>query len=243
MNEEQPIINYPELKQVFNPNENCPGCGTILGLKLLLQFVGPCALVSSDNISHLFSNSLKVPLVSLGSNPAAVASGLKVNVPVVVYSDKQSALTHLSSILNVISRNDNMIFVCVNNGIVFDSLAKQVCNAPYVATCSVSYPEDMAVKIKKSLIIQGFRFIEIFAPCPEKLGYEKSNTVEIGRLGTETSYWPLFEIENKKLSITKRPLRIEPVEKFLSATKNSKNLDLQERINKNWKSLSEGKIF
>ncbi len=244
MIEEQPLINYPELKQVFSPNDNCTGCGSILALKQILQFVGPCVLVATDNISKLFSNSLKVPLISLGNNAAAVASGIKTSVPVVVYSDKKSALLYLPSILNSISKNDNVLFVCVNSGIEFDSLAKQVYNAAYVATSSIAYPEDLALKLKKAMAIQGFRFIEIFSPCPEKLGYETSNTIEIGRLATETSFFPLFEIENKKVSLTKRPLRLEPVEKLLSSVKKMKKDEaIQDKINKNWKAISEGRLF
>ena len=39
-------------------------------------------------------------------------------------------------------------------------------------------------------------------------------TVEIARLGVETNFWPLFEVENGVWSLTEQR-RVKPVEEFL----------------------------
>ena len=94
----------------------------------------------------------------------------------------------------------------------------------------------------------GFRYIEVLAPCPVSWGYEPSNTIEVGRVAVETGIYPIFEIENDVINLTKRPNRLEPVEAINHVQKkmqiNQDRLaEVQNNINKKWKALTEGRLF
>ena len=70
---------------------------------------------------------------------------------------------------------------------------------PYVATASVSHPEDLYRKVKKAMGIRGPKYIEILAPCPPGWRFSMDKTIEMGKLAVETGIWPLYEYENEKM--------------------------------------------
>jgi pyruvate ferredoxin oxidoreductase beta subunit len=93
---------------------------------------------------------------------------------------------------------------------------------PYVATASISYPEDLYRKVKKAKEIKGPKYIEILAPCPPGWRFGMDKTVEMGRLAVETGIWPLYEYENEKMVFNGASKRIfegeikrKPVEEWL----------------------------
>ena len=67
---------------------------------------------------------------------------------------------------------------------------------PYIATASIAYPEDMVKKFKKAKDIRGTRFIHVYAPCPTGWKSRPEDTVKLARLAVQTSYFPLYEIED-----------------------------------------------
>ncbi len=93
---------------------------------------------------------------------------------------------------------------------------------PYIATASVGYPRDLYTKVKKAAQIEGYRFILIDAPCPTGWNSDPAITRELGRLAVQTGYFPLFEVENGKLTFSRRservrdPERRKPLEEYLS---------------------------
>lgn len=93
---------------------------------------------------------------------------------------------------------------------------------PYIATASVGYPRDLYTKVKKASQIEGYRFILIDAPCPTGWNSDPAITRELGRLAVQTGYFPLFEVENEKLTFSRRservrdPERRKPLEEYLS---------------------------
>lgn len=93
---------------------------------------------------------------------------------------------------------------------------------PYVATASISYPEDLYRKVKKAKEIKGPKYIEILAPCPPGWRFGMDKTVEMGRLAVETGIWPLYEYENEKMvfngaskHIFEGEIKRKPVEEWL----------------------------
>jgi pyruvate/2-oxoacid:ferredoxin oxidoreductase beta subunit len=54
-------------------------------------------------------------------------------------------------------------------------------NVPYVATASVSFPEDLIGKLRYAQGLEGFRFIHISAPCPTGWGFNPKDTIKVGR--------------------------------------------------------------
>lgn len=235
-----------------------PGCGSLLGLRLVAQSLGNFVLVNSPGCVSGSKHSAGLPYVNLGFNAAAAAGAISRSAGglVVAYSGDGATEMHISSLLGSCSRNENFIYVCYNNMAYSSmdypaperSLIRSVApHARYAATASVAYAEDFIEKLNKTLLHEGVRFIELLAPCPSVTGFDPSNTVEVARLATECGIWPVFEVENKKVGLTKRPLRLEPVSRFYAALKLQLGEEAlqkaQETTNRNWKLLAEGKLL
>lgn len=108
---------------------------------------------------------------------------------------------------------------------------------PYVATASISYPEDYMRKVKKAAEADGGAYIHLNQPCPTGWGFDAAKTIEIGRLAVETGFWPLYEIEDGEFKVTYKPTERKPVKEYLNSQKRFKHLDedkieiIQEMIN------------
>ncbi len=94
----------------------------------------------------------------------------------------------------------------------------------YVATASVAYPEDFKKKVEKALEIEGPKYIQIFAPCPRGWRHESKNSIEIARLVVETGLYPIFEMENGKITNVKKLKDRKPVEEYLKVQGRFKHL-------------------
>ncbi len=94
----------------------------------------------------------------------------------------------------------------------------------YVATASVAYPEDFKRKVKKALEIEGPKYIQIFAPCPRGWRHESKNTIKIARLAVETGLYPVFEMENGRITNTMKVKDRKPVEEYLKVQGRFKHL-------------------
>lgn len=102
---------------------------------------------------------------------------------------------------------------------------------PYVATASIAYPEDFMKKVKKAAEIDGPAYIHLNQPCTTGWGYPAEKTIELGRLGVETGFWILYEIEEGDFKITYRPSQRKPVREYLEAQKRFKHLDDEHKDN------------
>jgi len=100
---------------------------------------------------------------------------------------------------------------------------------PYVATASISYPEDFMKKVKKAAEIDGPAYIHLNQPCTTGWGYDPSKTIELGRLAVETGFWVLYEIVDGEFKVTYKPQTKKPVNDYLNAQKRFKHLSDQER--------------
>ena len=161
------------------------------------------------------------------------------NPTVIVWSgDGGSYDIGVATISGAAERNENIIHVCYDNGFYGNtgsqrsgatprgasttttpagktekrkSLARIIAahDVPYVATTSVGYPRDIYRKMKKAATIEGFKFILIDAVCPTGWSCDSNLTLELGRLAVKTGYFPVYEIENGKLTFSpiSRPYR------------------------------------
>ncbi len=85
-------------------------------------------------------------------------------------------------------------------------------NVPYVATASISYPEDLIGKLEYAKGLKGFRYIHVSAPCPTGWGFDPKDTVKVGREMVMSGLWPLYEvIEGETLRLTYKPRELKPV--------------------------------
>lgn len=94
----------------------------------------------------------------------------------------------------------------------------------YIAQANVAFIEDLAMKAKKALAISGSKFLLVLQPCTNIWKYPTSQYVNIGKLATETNFWPLYEIENGKYVINYLPKERKPVEEFLQGQGRFKHL-------------------
>jgi pyruvate/2-oxoacid:ferredoxin oxidoreductase beta subunit len=89
-------------------------------------------------------------------------------------------------------------------------------NVPYVATASVSFPEDLIGKLQYAQGLEGFRFIHISAPCPTGWGFNPMDTIKVGREMVLSGLWPLYEVvDGRTLSLTYKPRELKPVREVL----------------------------
>jgi pyruvate ferredoxin oxidoreductase beta subunit len=100
---------------------------------------------------------------------------------------------------------------------------------PYVATASISYPEDFMKKIKKAAETDGPSYIHLNQPCTTGWGYDPSKTIELGRLAVETGSWVLYEIVDGEFKVTYKPQDRKPMKEFLNAQKRFKHLSDSEK--------------
>ncbi len=112
-------------------------------------------------------------------------------------------------------------------------------NVPYVATASVGHIQDFINKFEKAKKIKGFRFIQVYTPCPTGWRSDTAKTIELCKLAVDTGMWTLYEMENGKLTINRKP-KMTPVQEYLKLQgrfRHMKEADiqkLQDWVTKKW---------
>jgi pyruvate ferredoxin oxidoreductase beta subunit len=101
--------------------------------------------------------------------------------------------------------------------------------------------------------VEGPAFLNILSPCPRGWRYKPEDTLQICRLAADTCVWPLYEIEDGKLSISHKPRDKKPVEQWLKSQGRFKHLftpqyehlvqEIQEDVDKKWNSLLRRQEF
>ena len=86
---------------------------------------------------------------------------------------------------------------------------------PYVAQASIGNWRDLVHKAEKAFATPGPAFIDVLAPCPRGWRIPTDMTIEISRLAIDTGFWPLFEVEDGKWSMTPVKGERKPLEDFL----------------------------
>ena len=217
----------------------CPGCGVastvrlvlkVLGEKTIVVIIPGCAAVISAN----YPNSvLTVPAFHSAFEIAAPTAGGIANALKIQGRDDITTLAFagdggtfdigLQSLSGAADRNDNFLYVCLDNeaymntGIQSSSATPgsawtmttpggrrgrkkqfmQIIAAhriPYAATASMGHPLDLMEKVKKAKEIKGTRFIHTLAPCPTGWRMPDELTAKAAMLAVETKLFPLYEI-------------------------------------------------
>jgi pyruvate/2-oxoacid:ferredoxin oxidoreductase beta subunit len=89
-------------------------------------------------------------------------------------------------------------------------------DAPYVATCSVAYPEDIFEKVKKATRKENQpAYIHCITPCPTNWKNEPALSVEVARQAVTCGVWPLWEFERGSFQRSVVPKKMTPVEDYL----------------------------
>jgi pyruvate ferredoxin oxidoreductase beta subunit len=95
--------------------------------------------------------------------------------------------------------------------------------APYVATASVAYPNDLMQKVERAVNTPGPCYLQIHAPCSTGWGFEGGKTMEIGKLAIQSGLWVNFEMVDGEVAKAKKVVR-KPVEEYLMAQKRFRHL-------------------
>jgi pyruvate ferredoxin oxidoreductase beta subunit len=117
----------------------------------------------------------------------------------------------------------------------------------YAAQGNVAYLPDLKKKAKKALETEGPSFLLVMQPCTNLWKYPTSEYVNIGKLATETNFWPLFEYENGKYTINWATENRKPIEEFIKTQGRFKHLfkpgnekiivEIQREVDENWEKL------
>ncbi len=114
---------------------------------------------------------------------------------------------------------------------------------PYVATASISYPDDMYRKFKKVRSIRGTKFIHLLAPCPPGWRIDPDKSVQVTRMATQAKVFPIYEAEEGKYKINVYPEREIPVKEYVASQGRFGEMPedmintLQERTDRKWEEL------
>lgn len=98
---------------------------------------------------------------------------------------------------------------------------------PYAATVSPAFPEDFIKKVEKAKKIKGLKFIHALSPCPPGWRTNPALSVEIARLAVDSRVFPLYEIENGKVHITRKGKGL-PLSEYLKVQGRFQHLTEQE---------------
>jgi pyruvate ferredoxin oxidoreductase beta subunit len=119
----------------------------------------------------------------------------------------------------------------------------------YVAQANVAYLADLKKKAEKALKTPGPSFLLVLQPCTQVWKFPTSQYMAVGKLATETNFWPLYEIEDGKYKINLEVKNPKPIEEFLKTQGRFKHLfaeknkdvikNMQKEIDKNLEKLQK----
>ncbi len=129
----------------------------------------------------------------------------------------------------------------------------------YIAQANAAFPEDLKRKAEKAFATKGPSFLLVFQPCNNEMKFPTSQYVAVGKLATETNFWPLYEIsaeggsasggENREYKINYVSQERKPIEDFLKTQGRFKHLfaeknkeviaEMQKQVDQGWSRLEK----
>ncbi len=234
-------------KQIgYTPTE--PGCGSLIGFKIAQKILEAPIVVLSGHLSRMAGYPQPFSIIAADNAAATAMATSRYSTGVLAFAGDGFTLNYLSALVDAAKKNANFIYICYNNsgysllkrnlGLSYFS---KMLDCTYVATASISHPEDYIKKLSKAKTMQGLRFIDLFSPCPSLGGFEPADSVHVSRLAVEAGIWPLYERVEGRKEVTLRLPRLEPVERYFELQKTKPDAEklktFQEKVTKNWKLL------
>lgn len=118
---------------------------------------------------------------------------------------------------------------------------------PYVAQSAPHNYRDLMTKVKKAVAADGPAVLNILAPCPRGWRHASDQAMAISKLAADTCYWPLYEVENGKVTVNYKPREKQPVADWLKAQGRFRHLfrpayadllkEIQAKIDQEWERL------
>ncbi len=247
----------------FKGSTGCPGCAGSIAVRLIMDALGPNTVVeTSCPCAGAVSFRVKVPGICLmfpnaGSTAAGLAAALEMkgrsDVTVVAFAgDGGTADIGLQALSGAAERNDNVLYVCLDNEAYMNTGVQKSGSTPlgartsttvggkktvkknmpwimvyhyipYVATATIAYPQDLVRKVKEASKIRGFKYLHVLLPCPPGWGYQPQKTCHVSKLAVETNFWPLYEVKEGKVTLNHRPKEVKPLKEYLAAQSRFRN--------------------
>lgn len=121
-------------------------------------------------------------------------------------------------------------------------------DVPYVAQTTLTQDfKDLHLKAEKAIYTEGACFLNIMTPCPRGWRYDTPEIMKICKLAVETCYWPLFEVDHGKWTLSYEPKKKLPIEDFLKPQGRFKHLfqpgkedllvQFQAEVDRRWEDL------
>ena len=122
-------------------------------------------------------------------------------------------------------------------------------NVPYAAqTTFMGNFKDLYAKSEKAIYTPGAAFLNILAPCPRGWRYDTAKIMDVCRTAVDTHFWPCYEYEEGKWTITYEPKQKLPIEEFLKLQGRFKHLfkkenehliaEIQAEVDRRWEALA-----
>ena len=118
---------------------------------------------------------------------------------------------------------------------------------PYAAQASPHRTRDLLGKVQKAVATEGPAFLCVLSPCPRGWRYKPEDTIAMCELAAETCVWPIYEIEDGKLTINYKPREKKPVIEWLKSQGRFKHLfspknealvvEIQADVDRKWERL------
>jgi pyruvate/2-oxoacid:ferredoxin oxidoreductase beta subunit len=229
----------------------CPGCGEATTIRLVLKVLGEKTIMvilpsCVGVISATYPNAtFAVPCFHSAFEIAAptasgIANALKIqgreDITAVTFAgDGGTFDIGLQSLSGAADRNDNFIYVCLDNeaymntGIQSSSSTPQnvwtmttpggrkgrkkkfmqiiaAHRMPYAATASMGHPQDLMEKTQRAKEIKGTKFLHTLTPCSTGWRMGEHLSAKAAQLAVETKLFPLYEIiDGKEYRLTYQP--------------------------------------
>jgi pyruvate/2-oxoacid:ferredoxin oxidoreductase beta subunit len=251
----------------------CPGCMEALSARHVLATMGPdtMAVIPPSCMAIIAGpqpySSLRIPVYqpTLEAS-AAAASGLRRALDsqgkhdtqvVVLAGDGGTYDIGLQCLSSAAERNENMLYVCLDNEGYMNTGAQKSSSTPhfaktsstpegkptrkknltgimaahgvpYAATASVGFMPDMLRKIEKAKAIRGFRILTLLVPCIDGWGLPDDGGMQAARYAVECGAFPLYEVEDGMRYTLNYSLRPRKLADYLSLQKRYRHLSEQE---------------
>lgn len=95
----------------------------------------------------------------------------------------------------------------------------------YQATASVGDIKDFKRKLAKAATKDGPCFIHLMTPCPSGWKFPTDQTVQIAKLAIKSGMWLLFEREDGKITINRKPTDFDLIPEYLERQKRFSRID------------------
>ena len=124
---------------------------------------------------------------------------------------------------------------------------------PYAATATPQRARDLMKKVQKAVAIDGPCFINVLAPCPRGWRFKPELSIAMCKLAVEACVWPVYEIEDGRLTVNTKPKEKKPVEEWLKSQGRFKHLfkpqnehliaEIQADVDRKWDALLRREEF